>query len=302
MTTAAKQIATLQAEAAAKKTARGKILVEVVKYAILIPLTISFAFPLYWMVSSALKIDPQVYTSPPVLVPIPIHPRNFIEAWQIMPFSLYTYNSLVLYVIPVTVLTVISSAIVAYGFARIQWPGREKFFWLAIMTMMLPWAVTMVPLFITFRNLGWLDTYLPFIVPAMFGHPYFIFLLRQFFLSIPEEISDAARIDGASEFRILFSLILPLSKAALAVVALFRFMWGWNDYLGPLIYLRSEELYPLALGIQNLSQRANDIGNFSNGIPYLMAVSTIVALPIIATFFMAQRTFIEGISLTGVKG
>ncbi|MEM7032936.1 MAG: carbohydrate ABC transporter permease [Chloroflexota bacterium] len=302
MTTAANPISTAQHEAQKKKSTRSQILFEIVKYSILIPLTISFAFPLYWMVSSALKIDPQIFTSPPVLVPIPIHPQNFIEAWQVMPFSLYTYNSLVLYVIPVTVLTVISSAIVAYGFARIQWRGREQFFWLAVMTMMLPWAVTMVPLFITFRNLGWLDTYLPFVVPAMFGHPYFIFLLRQFFLSIPQEISDAARIDGASEGRILFSIILPLSKAALAVVALFRFMWGWNDYLGPLIYLRSEELYPLALGIENLSRRANDIGNFSNGIPYLMAVSTIVALPIIVTFFFAQRTFIEGISLTGVKG
>ena len=276
--------------------------VTLVKYAILIPLTLSFAFPLYWMVSSALKIDPQVYTIPPILLPMPVHPRNFIEGWQVLPFTRYAFNSIVLYTVPAVLFTVLSSTIVAYGFSRIRWPGRDTLFWFVVMTMMLPWAVTMVPLFITFKWLGWLDTYRPLVVPALFGHPYIIFLLRQFFMTLPEELSDAARIDGTSEFGILFRIILPLTKPALAVVALFRFIWAWNDYLGPLIYLRDETRYPLALGIEQLRQRANDIGNFSNGIPYLMAVSTIVALPIIATFFLAQRTFIEGISLTGLKG
>ncbi len=272
------------------------------KYAILIPLTLSFAFPLYWMVSSALKVDSQVYTVPPILLPVPIHPRNFIEGWQVLPFTRYAVNSIFLYTTPAVLFTVLSSTIVAYGFARIRWPGRDTLFWFVVMTMMLPWAVTMVPLFITFKWLGWLDTYRPLVVPALFGHPYIIFLLRQFFMTLPQELSDAARIDGATELGILFRIILPLTKPALAVVALFRFLWAWNDYLGPLIYLRDETRYPLALGIEQLSRRANDIGNFSNGIPYLMAVSTIVALPIIVTFFLAQRTFIEGISLTGVKG
>ncbi len=273
-----------------------------VKYAILIPLTVSFAFPLYWMISSALKVDAQVYTVPPILLPHPIHPRNFIEGWQVLPFTRYAINSIVFYTGPVVLFTVLSSTIVAYGFSRIRWPGRDTLFWLVVMTMMLPWAVTMVPLFITFKELEWLDTYRPLVVPALFGHPYIIFLLRQFFMTLPEELADAARIDGTSELGILFRIILPLTKPALAVVALFRFLWAWNDYLGPLIYLRDEARYPLALGIEQLSQRANDIGNFSNGIPYLMAVSTVVALPIIATFFLAQRTFIEGISLTGLKG
>ncbi len=272
------------------------------KYAILIPLTFSFAFPLYWMISSALKVDAQIYTVPPILLPIPIHPRNFVEGWQVLPFTRYAINSIVLYTVPVVLLTLLSSTIVAYGFARIRWPGRDTLFWLVVMTMMLPWAVTMVPLFITFKWLGWLNTYQPLVVPALFGHPYFIFLLRQFFMTLPQELSDAARMDGATELGILFRIVLPLTKPALAVVALFRFLWAWNDYLGPLIYLREETRYPLALGIEQLAQRANDIGNFSNGIPYLMAVSTIVALPIIVTFFLAQRTFIEGISLTGVKG
>ncbi len=277
-------------------------LLEFAKYAILIPLTISFAFPLYWMISSALKVDSQVFTVPPILLPYPIHPENFIKGWQILPFTRYAVNSVVFYTVPAVVFTVLSSTIVAYGFSRLRWPGRDTMFWLVVMTMMLPWAVTMVPLFITFKWLGWLDTYRPLVVPALFSHPYIVFLLRQFFMTLPEELSDAARIDGASEFGILFRIILPLTKPALAVVALFRFLWAWNDYLGPLIYLRDENRYPLALGIEQLSSRANDIGNFSNGIPYLMAVSTLVALPIIVTFFFAQRTFIEGISVTGLKG
>ena len=268
----------------------------------LIPITLSFAFPLYWMIVSALKNDAQVYTIPPVLVPSPVHLNNFVEGWAVLPFTLYAFNSIFRYVLPVVVFTVLSSTIVAYGFSRLQWPGRDKLFWVCMMTMMLPWAVTMIPLYITYRNFGWLNTYLPLVVPALFGHPYMIFLLRQFFLTIPQEISDAARIDGASEFGILFRIILPLSVPALAVLALFRFLWAWNDYLGPLIYLRDETQYPLALGIHQLSRMARDIGNFSNGIPYLMAVSTIVALPIIIAFFLAQRTFIEGISLTGMKG
>ncbi len=277
-------------------------LLEFAKYAILIPLTISFAFPLYWMISSALKVDSQVFTVPPILLPYPIHPENFIEGWQVLPFTRYAVNSVVFYTVPAVVFTVLSSTVVAYGFSRLRWPGRDTMFWLVVMTMMLPWAVTMVPLFITFKWLGWLDTYRPLVVPALFSHPYIVFLLRQFFMTLPEELSDAARIDGATEFGILFRIILPLTKPALAVVALFRFLWAWNDYLGPLIYLRDQDRYPLALGIEQLSNRANDIGNFSNGLPYLMAVSTLVALPIIVTFFFAQRTFIEGISVTGLKG
>jgi ABC-type glycerol-3-phosphate transport system permease component len=169
-------------------------------------------------------------------------------------------------------------------------------------TMMIPWQVTMVPLFITYKNLGWINSYLPLVIPGMFGHAYFIFLLRQFFMTLPEELSDAARIDGASEFGILRRVILPLSIPALSVVALFRFLWAWNDYLGPLIYLNKEEMWPLALGIERMRQNITTMGVNVLAYPYLMAVSTIVALPIIILFFLAQRTFIEGISLTGIKG
>lgn len=279
-----------------------KILTEVIKYALLIPLAASFIFPIYWMFTSALKDDPQVFTIPPILVPNPAFWENFATGWAILPFSTFAYNTIFHFVLPVTLITVISSTFVAYGFAKIPWPGRDIVFWLVLITLMLPWAVKMVPVFITLKWLDWLDTYRFWIVTAMFGHPYFIFMLRQFFRSIPEELSEAARIDGAGELTILFRLIIPLSKPALAVVALFRFLQAWNDYLGPKLFIRSQENFPLALGIELLNQRANDVGTCVRCLPYLMAVSTLITLPIVIAFFFAQRTFIEGINLTGSKG
>lgn len=278
------------------------ILSEIAKYMVLIPLTASFLFPLYWMFVSALKNDPQVFRVPPTLIPDPAFWNNFVEAWNVLPFTTFTINSIFRYSLPVTLITVVSSTFVAYGFSKINWPGRDKLFWVVLATMMLPWAVKMVPLFLTFKEFGWLDTYRPWTVPALFGSPYFIFLLRQFFRTIPEDLSEAARIDGANEFTILFRILLPLAKPALAVVALFTFMNTWNDYLGPKIFLQSQEMYPLALGIELLDQMQNSVGNTPNAIPYLMAASSIVTLPIIIIFFFAQRTFIEGISLTGTKG
>jgi ABC-type glycerol-3-phosphate transport system permease component len=278
------------------------LLVAALKYAILIALAASWVFPFYWMFTSALKNDSQVYTIPPVLVPIPAHWNNFIDAWTRNNFNQYALNSIFRYCIPVTVLTVLSSGVVAYGFSRLRWPGRDLLFYICLATIMIPWQVTMVPLFITFKNLGWINTYYPLVVPALFGHPFFIFMLRQFFLTIPEDLSDAARIDGASEFRILTRVILPLAVPALAVVALFRFLWAWNDYLGPLVYINQEQLYPLALGIARLRGNISATGVNTLAYPYLMAVSTIVVAPVLILFFLAQRTFIEGISMTGVKG
>jgi len=271
-------------------------------YLTLIVLGITWIFPLYWMATSALKDDPQIYTVPPVLIPDPAYWNNFADAWTRFDFNRAAFNSVFLYSLPVTILTLVSSMIVAYGFAKIQWRGREPLFWVCIATMMLPWQVTMVPLFIIFKELGWINTYWPFVVPSLFGNAYFIFLLRQFFRSIPEELSDAARIDGAGEFGILWRIILPLSKPAIAVVLLFRFLWSWNDYLGPLIYINSEAMQPLALAIYRMRTLALSMGTTSMAYPHLMAVSTLVALPIILIFIFAQRTFIEGISTTGLKG
>ncbi|MEN8242784.1 MAG: carbohydrate ABC transporter permease [Chloroflexota bacterium] len=272
------------------------------KYTALAFVTFVFAFPLFWMVTSALKNDPQVYSLPPVWIPTPAHFYNFADAWTRLDFNTMAINSIFRYTLPVMIGTLLSSTFVAYGFAKVKFPGRDVLFFLCMMTMMLPWQVTMVPLFVVFKNLGWINSYRPLVVPSFFGNAYFIFLLRQFFRSIPEELSDAARIDGASEFVILFRIILPLAKPALAVVALFTFIDTWNDYLRPLIYINQDELFPLALGVQRLNRIANSMGTSGNAYPHLMAVSTIIALPIILLFFLAQRTFIEGISLTGSKG
>lgn len=275
---------------------------EVAKYSLLIFLAFTWLFPLYWMASTALKDDPQIRTVPPVLIPNPMFWSNFAGGWARYDFNLAAFNSIFRFSLPVVVLTVVSSLMVAYGFSRINWRGRSFFFGLCIATMMLPWQVTMVPLFIIFKNLGWLNSYWPLVVPAMFGNPYFIFLLRQFLLTIPEELSEAARIEGATEWGILWRILLPLCKPAIAVVVLFRFLGTWNDFLGPLIYLKDESQYPLALMIYRLQQTANSMGNSALAYPHLMAVSTIVALPVIILFIFAQRTFIEGISTTGLKG
>jgi ABC-type glycerol-3-phosphate transport system permease component len=285
-----------------KKITTKKVLMGILKYAVLILISATYFFPLFWMVSSSLKNDSQVYSLPPVLIPIPAHWENFINGWTRLPFTQYAINSLFRYCLPVTLFALASSVVVAYGFSRLKWPGRDVLFYVCIATMIIPLQVTMVPLFITYKHLGWINSYRPLVVPALFGQPYFIFLLRQFFMGIPEELSDAARIDGASEIGILIRIILPLSVPAMAVVALFRFVWSWNDYLGPLIYLNNDATYPLALGIQRLRTIATSMGTSGNAYPHLMAVSTIVALPIILLFFFAQRTFIEGISLTGLKG
>jgi multiple sugar transport system permease protein len=285
---------------------KGKIrnvLIEVLKYFVLVVLSISFFFPLYWMIISALKNDSQVYTIPPVLWPIPMHWANFPAAWTTtFNFTKMAVNSVFRYCLPVTVATVVMSTIVAYGFSRVKWKGRDVLFYICMGTMMMPWQVTMVPLFILFRTFHWTNSYLPLVVPSFFGAPYFIFMLRQFMMTIPEELSDAARIDGANELGILIRIILPLMTPALTVVALFRWLGAWNDYLGPLIYLNRPDLYPLALGVNQLRVAVSSTGTQANTYPYLMAVSTVITLPILLLFFFAQRTFIEGISLTGIKG
>lgn len=280
----------------------GKILLQILKYILLLILAFTFMLPFIWMATSALKTDSQVYTIPPVWIPIPPQWRNFPDAWRTYNFNLYMFNTVFRYAIPTTIGVTISSAIVAYGFARISWKGRDVLFFICLATMMVPFQVTMVPLFITFKNFGLINTYWPLVLPAFFGSPYFIFMLRQFFRTIPIELSDAAYIDGANELQILWKVVLPLAKPALTVVALFQFMNAWNDYLGPLIYLNREEMKTIALGIEGLRRTIAQVGGVRLAYPYLMAVSTLVTLPILIAFFFAQRTFIEGISLTGIKG
>lgn len=275
---------------------------EILKYLILLILTITFLLPFYWMLSSAVKTDTQVYTVPPVWFPVPQQWNNFWDAWNAENYWLFTYNTVVRYALPATIGTVLSSCMVAYSFSRLRWIGRDTLFALVLATLMIPGWVRLVPLFIIFKQIGWLNTFLPLVVPHFFGNAFFIFLLRQFFMGIPTELSDAAKIDGANELQIMFRIILPLSVPALAVVGLFTFMEAWNDYLGPLIYVNIEEKWVLALGVQRLRNAVAEIGNRQLAYPYLMAVSSLITLPIFLAFFFAQRTFIEGISVTGLKG
>ena len=274
----------------------------VAKYTVVIVLSASFILPLYWMAASALKNASQVYAIPPIWFPVPPRWVNYWEAWHVDNFSLYALNTVLRYALPVTFGTVLSNALVAYGFSRIRWPGRDLLFSLCLMTMMIPGQVTMIPVFIIFKRLGWVNSYRPLVVPAYFANAYTIFMLRQFFRTIPTELSEAAHIDGANEFVILWRIILPLVKPALAVVALFAFMGAWNDYMGPLIYINNTSLYPLTMGLARLSASLGQVGIKDLAYPYLMAVSTIVTLPTVFIFFFAQRTFIEGIALTGIKG
>ena len=211
-------------------------------------------------------------------------------------FRTYLFNTLVLCLLTV-VGTVVSSAMVAYGFSRLDWPGRDKLFGVVLATMMIPFPVLMVPLYALFREIGWVGTLRPLWVPFFFASAFNIFLLRQFFMTIPRDITEAARIDGCSELRIFLQIILPLAKPALMVVALFQFMATWNDFLGPIIYLSDQEDFTLALGLLQFQSQ-------QGGTPWhlLMAASTLVVLPVIVLFFVTQRTFIEGISMTGTKG
>lgn len=284
------------------KMKAGDWVLEILKYSILITLAVSFLLPFYWMVSSAVKNDAQIYVVPPVWLPRPQFWENFWNAWTSENFNLFAFNTIFRYAIPATIGTVLSSSLVAYSFSRLKWPGRDALFGLVLATMMIPIWVRMVPLYIIFKNLGWLQTFWPLVVPHFFGSAFFIFLLRQFFMAIPTELSDAARIDGANELQTMFRVIMPLAKPALAVVALFTFMDAWNDYLGPLIYVNVEEKWVLALGVERLRGAVYEIGNTQLAYPYLMAVSSIITLPIFLAFFFAQRSFIEGISLTGLKG
>lgn len=262
--------------------------------AVLAVLTLTFALPFYWLLSTAVKTTPQIFAFPPVWVPTTPQWSNFSDAMGFFPFGQYLFNTLV--ICAGTVIgTLLSNSLIAYGLSRIQWPGRNLVFILLLGTLLLPFQVTLIPLFIMFAHIGWVDTYLPLIVPAFFGNAFFMFLLRQFFMTIPGELGDAVRVDGGSEFTIFWRIILPLSKAALAVVALFSFINAWNDFLGPLVYLRTQSKYTLAIGLNTF------LGQYGSQWSWLMAASALVFIPIVILFFFTQRLFIQGITFTGSK-
>lgn len=264
-------------------------------------LAIPAALPLLWMLSTSLKADDQIYATTSgggfsfaSLIPHPAVWANYPKALQTVPFDVYFRNSLTLCGITVFG-AVLSSACVAYGFARVDFRGRNVLFMLLIATMALPGQVTMIPVFELFRSLGWYGSYLPLTVPSFAGAPFYIFLLTQFFKTIPEDLAESARLDGAGEFRIFRQVVLPLAKPALATCALFQFLGTWNDFLGPLIYVNNPAKYTLAYGLQQF------LSAYGGQWAQLMAAATIFTVPIVILFFFAQKTFIQGIATTGGK-
>ncbi len=267
----------------------------VTAYALLIIGSAAFLFPLLWMLATALKPEAQIFAYPPVWLPKPLDWANFIEAINFFPFWTYLRNSTI-----VTVLSVLgqvfSAAFVAYGFAKLQWKGRDALFFLVLATLMIPAQVLMIPQYVIFTRMGWVDTLLPLIVPSFFGGGAFnIFLFRQYYRTIPREYSDAARIDGCSEFRIFWQIVLPQAKPAMATAAIFAFLWTWNDFMGPVIYLHSPENFTLPIGLRAFQQQTGTEWDL------LMAASLIVMLPVIVLFFILQRYFVEGMSMSGLN-
>lgn len=224
-----------------------------------------------------------------------LHWQNYVQAFEVIDFPRNLRNTLFI-CFSVVFATVLSCSLVAYSFARIPWPGRDVCFIVVLATMMLPYQVTLIPLFVLYKNLGWTGSFKPLILPYFLGTPFYIFLLRQFFMTIPQDLSAAARIDGCSELSIYACIIMPLSKPALATTALFMFLFQWGDFLNPLIYLQDDRQHTLALALQQFQSQYEAMWG------PLMAMSTVITLPIIALFFLTQRTFIEGITLTGLKG
>jgi multiple sugar transport system permease protein len=274
---------------------QANVITGVLGHAALIVLGLIFLFPFFWMLTTALKPEEQIFAFPPEFWPEEFVWSNYPDAMTFVPFGTYLVNTLIV-AFWVVVGTTLSSAIVAYGFAKIRWPGRNILFVIMLSTMMLPYQVTMIPLFTLFAEVGWVGSFLPLTVPAFFGVPFYIFLLRQFFMTIPNDLSDAARLDGASEFRIWWQVILPLTKTALITVALLTFIGSWNEFLQPLIYLNDESRYTISLGLQQF------LGQYATRWGMLMAGATIATLPILVLYFFAQRTFVSGISTTGIKG
>jgi multiple sugar transport system permease protein len=253
-----------------------------------------FLSPFIWMLSTSLKANNELFLWPPKWIPSDMQWNNYPEAINYIPFFTYLSNTLTIAGLA-TLGVLFSCPLVAYSLARIPWRGAKPLFAVTLMVMMMPYQVTMIPIFIAFKNFGWVGTNIPLWLPTFFGAPFFIFLLRQFFMGLPKELEDAARIDGAAELRIYWQIMLPLCKPALLTIALFQFMGSWTDYQGPLIYLSEETQYTLMLGMQAFKSQ--------HGAEWQMMMATLVmiTLPIIIIYFLVQKAFIRGITFSGIK-
>ncbi|GHA25187.1 sugar ABC transporter permease [Devosia pacifica] len=266
--------------------------------ALLVCITISLLMmlPLAWLVRSSMMEMGQIFIFPPEWIPQPFRLQNYPEALTVIPFFQYFINSLLI-LIPTVVGTLVSCSLAAYGFARLRWPGRDAIFGILMTTLMLPYIITLLPTFLLWAQLGFIDTYVPLIVPHWLGFQvFFIFLLRQFFKNLPMELDEAAEIDGANPLQVFWFVILPISRPALLVVAILSGLNAWNDFLDPLVYINSSDKYTLALGLSQFT------GLYTSQWNLLMAASTVIIVPVLIVFFLTQRYFIEGVTMSGLKG
>lgn len=271
---------------------------ELVQHAVLVLFSILFMFPLIWLISTSLKGPEQIYKFPPDLIPNPFIWLNYTQMFEQFKFFLYFKNTLSV-VILVLVGVLLTAPLVAYSFSRLDWPGRNILFYVLLGTMMIPADITRIPMYIFFSKIHWVDTYKPLWVPAWFGGgAFFIFLIRQFLLTIPKDMEDSAFVDGAGYFTIYRKIMLPLIKPVLTTVAIFVFMWTWNDFMGPLIYINTTKKFTLSLALRLFQQDVNKDIQYG----MLMAATAVMTLPIIGFFFIGQKQFIEGVVLTGIKG
>ncbi|GAB2539048.1 carbohydrate ABC transporter permease [Gracilibacillus alcaliphilus] len=267
---------------------------QVIGFLLLCFFSVLLIFPLLWMLSTSLKAPHEVMSLDIKFIPNTIQWNNYLEVFQQYPVLRYIWNTLFITTMCI-VGKLLSCTLVAYGFAKYNAPGKNILFMVLLSTMMIPWAVTMVPLFIIFKEIGWYNTLMPLWVPSFFGDAFSIFLLRQFIMGVPKELEEAAKMDGANVLRTLWSVVVPNIKPALTVVAIFSFFYTWNDFLGPLIFLTDPQLATLQLGIQALRTQFNVEWH------YMMALSVISIIPCLIVFFIGQKKIVEGITMTGIK-
>lgn len=272
-----------------------RILGRLALHAVMILLGLTFLLPMAWVVSTSLKSSGEVFLLPIQWIPSAPRWSNYAEVFNRLPFGRFILNSLYVTIMG-TVGAVVSAITVAYGLSRIRWPGREFVFTILLATLMLPGVVTLIPVFIIFKSIGWIGTFLPLWAPAWFGFAFYIFLMRQFMMSVPLELDEAAKIDGASSFRILWQVIAPLCGPAIATVTIFAFLHHYNDFLGPLIYIAENDMFTLPLGLLWFQ------GRFGNFWHLVMAASVITIAPVVLLFFIAQRYFVQGAQFSGLAG
>ena len=273
---------------------RIEILKKSITYIILSLVSIIMILPFLWMISTSLKEAGAVFTYPPKWIPHPVVFKNYLEAWNAVPFGRFFINSIFV-AFCVTIGQVTTSSLAAYAFARLEFPGRDKLFFLYLATMMIPGQITMIPIFILLKHLNWIDTYKALILPMAFS-AYGTFMLRQFFMTIPKDLEDAAVMDGCSKFGVYWQVILPLSKPALATLATFTFLGNWNSFMWPLIVTDSMKMKTLPVGLTSFQ------GLYTTDWTLLMAASVIVLMPILIVYIFNQRFFTKGIVMSGLKG